>query len=190
MAKIKQSNYIACWNLLNIGFIKTRYELRNREVAIQYWLITYHFDSNFVPLTLSAFPKWSFSIKYRRNGSLLVSFIKLLDFMILQLVNKRTEIVPLATSHIAVAHFCNQFNYVFAQLISVPRFKKHWFLSKFRPKIQSFLQEKEYKFSSAGGSASAYCDWRRCSPTSSLRRMWALPQTSETPLFVHFWLRA
>ena len=35
----------------------------------------------------------------------------------------RTEILPLATSHIAIAHLCNQFNHVFALLMSMPHFK-------------------------------------------------------------------
>ena len=46
-----------------------------------------------------------------------------------QLVNKRTVILPLATSHIAIAHLCNQFNHVFALLISAT-FQNHYFLSK------------------------------------------------------------
>ena len=33
--------------------------------------------------------------------------------------NKRTENLPIGTSHIAIAHLCNQFNYVFALVISM-----------------------------------------------------------------------
>ena len=50
-----------------------------------------------------------------------VSFIGLKYFIIYGtslIVNKRTEIFPLATSRIAIAHLCNQFNHVFALLIS------------------------------------------------------------------------
>ena len=36
------------------------------------------------------------------------------------LYTRRTEILPLATSHLAIAHLCNQFNHVFALLISIP----------------------------------------------------------------------
>ena len=41
--------------------------------------------------------------------------------MIYQLLNKKSEILPLATSH--RAHLWHQFNYVFAQLMFMPRFK-------------------------------------------------------------------
>ena len=50
-----------------------------------------------------------------------VSFIELKDFIIYGttlIVNKRTKILPLASSHIATAYLCNQFNHVFALLIS------------------------------------------------------------------------
>ena len=42
--------------------------------------------------------------------------------------NKRTKILPLANTH--VVHLYNQFIHVFAQLISMPRFKSNIFLSK------------------------------------------------------------
>ena len=55
--------------------------------------------------------------------------------MIYLLVNKRTELLLLATSHITIAHhLCNQFNHGFALLISMPRFKSIYFCQN-RPKI-------------------------------------------------------
>ena len=67
-----------------------------------------------------------------------MSFIELLieNFMIYQLVKKRTEILPLATSHLV--YICNLFNHVFAQLIFIPRFKS---INSYqnRPKIKLFL---------------------------------------------------
>ena len=55
---------------------------------------------NFLPLVILII---SFSIKYRRNRLLLESFIEVpvQDFMIHQRVNKRTEILAIATSYIA-----------------------------------------------------------------------------------------
>ena len=43
--------------------------------------------------------------------------------MIYWLVNKRTEIFPLATSQCShIAHLCSQFNHAFALLVSMPSF--------------------------------------------------------------------
>ena len=73
------------------------YKLRNRggfPVSVNYQSLL----SNFIPLApLIIF----FSIKYRRNKLLLESFIELpvQDFMIYQLVDKRTEIIAIATSN-------------------------------------------------------------------------------------------
>ena len=60
--------------------------------------------SNFFPLAPQII---SFFKKYRRNRLLLQSFIELpvLYFTIYQLVNKRTEILAIAISH--MAHICN-----------------------------------------------------------------------------------
>ena len=63
--------------------------------------------SNSFPL---APPQIFFSMKYRPNILIRVSFTELLDFMIYQHVNKSTKFLPLATSHIA--HLCNHFNHV------------------------------------------------------------------------------
>ena len=54
--------------------------------------------------------------------------------MIYQLVNKRAEILSLATSHFPI-YATSKFNHVFAQLISVPRFKSINFYQN-RPKIK------------------------------------------------------
>ena len=55
-------------------------------------------------------PQLSFFVKYRQKRSLRVSFIELKDFTIYQHVNKRTNILALATYDIA--HLCSQFNHV------------------------------------------------------------------------------
>ena len=56
--------------------------------------------------------------------------------MIYHLVNKRTEILGISTSH--VVDLCNQFNHVFAQLVSMPRINFY----QNRPKMKLFLQKK------------------------------------------------
>ena len=43
-------------------------------------------------------------------------------FLVYQFVKEGTQILPFATSHIP--HLCNQFNHVFALLISMPRFER------------------------------------------------------------------
>ena len=53
-------------------------------------------------------PHLFFSVKYRQNRLLCVSFLELYDFIIYQHVNKKAKILPLATSHIA--HLCKQFS--------------------------------------------------------------------------------
>ena len=55
-------------------------------------------------------PQLFFSKNCIRNRLLRVSFIELFDFTIYQHLNKRTNILPLATSQIA--HLCHQFNHV------------------------------------------------------------------------------
>ena len=51
---------------------------------------------------------------------------------------KRSEVLPLATSRIVNTYLCNQFNYVFALLISMSHFKSMNFYQS-RPKIKLFL---------------------------------------------------
>ena len=53
--------------------------------------------------------------------------------MIYQLVNKKTEILARSTSHIA--HLCSWYSYVFALLISMPRFNNITFYQN-RPEIK------------------------------------------------------
>ena len=68
-----------------------------------------------------------------------MSFIELKDFMIHQLVNKRTEILPLATSHKAI-HATSLI--VFALPIPMPSFKSTGInFDQNRPKIKLFLQK-------------------------------------------------
>ena len=69
--------------------------------------------------------------------------------MIYQLVNKRTDILSTATSHIAL--LWNLYNHVFALLISMPRFNSINFYQN-RPKIKIFLPKK-YKIFERWGSA-------------------------------------
>ena len=125
----------------NIGY----YKLRNRgRGAIQYQLITNRFSQ-----ISSLAPQLFFSINCIRNRLLCVSFIELFDFIIYQHLNKRTNILPLATSQIA--HLCHQFN-----LVCPANFLSHvlkaLFFNQNSPKMKLFLQ-KNAKFSSAGGSA-------------------------------------
>ena len=62
------------------------------------------FLSNF--FSLAPPPQLFFSINCIRNKLVHVSFVELFDFIIYQHLNKRTKILPLATSQIA--HLCNQ----------------------------------------------------------------------------------
>ena len=95
-----------------------------------------------------------------------MSFIEVFDFIIYQHLNKRTNILPLATSQIA--HLCHQFN-LHCQFLS--HVLKALFFNQNSPKIKLFLQ-KNAKFSSAGGSA-------RTLPC--LRRLGDLPPNPQTP---------
>ena len=84
------------------------------------------------------------------NTLLFVDCIELWNSKIYRLVDRRTEILPLATFHIA--RLFNQFNHVFALLVSMPRFKSIKFYLN-RPKIKLILQQHS-KFFGAGGFAS------------------------------------
>ena len=89
--------------LINIGFSKKYIcsKIGGELFSISSLPITFLKLPSISPLIIS------FCIKYRRSRLLLESFIELLiyDFMIYQLVNKRTEILPIAISQIA--HLCN-----------------------------------------------------------------------------------
>ena len=52
----------------------------------------------------------------------------------------REQIFPLVTSHIAIAHLCNQFNHVFVLLIFMPYFKSINFCQNWL-KIKLFLKK-------------------------------------------------
>ena len=82
------------------------YKLRNRGGGCSV-LVNYQFLSNFFLLVST---QLFFSINCIRNRLLRVSFIELFDFIIYQHLNKRTKVLPLATSQIV--HLCNQFNNV------------------------------------------------------------------------------
>ena len=92
--------------MLNMGIIKKKYKFRNVGGGL-FGITVVNYQSllsNFFPLAPQII---SFSIKYRRNRLLLQSFIELpvLYFTIFQLVNKKTEILAMAISH--MAHICN-----------------------------------------------------------------------------------
>ena len=110
MVRNKQSNLIASVKMLNIGVINkytTNYGIGGGYSV----LVNYQsFLSNLLSL---APPQLNFSINCIRNRLLRVRFIELFDFIIYQHLNKRTNILPLATSQIA--HLCHQFNYVCPQ---------------------------------------------------------------------------
>ena len=137
MSKRKQSNFIACWKMLNICFIKNF--ISSERGGVYSVLVDYQSLLKSRPISP---PHLSFSIKYRRKRLLLASFLKLWNFVIYQLANKRIEILPLAISYIAP--LCNQFNYVFALLVSTPLLKALIFikidlkLSYFCKKLQNF----------------------------------------------------
>ena len=109
MVKNKQSNLIAGVKMLNIGVIN-KYTINYTEWEEGYSvLVNYQsFLSNLFSLAPPS--QLFFSINYTRNRLLRVSFIELFDFIIYQHLNKRTNILPLATSQIA--HLCHQFNHV------------------------------------------------------------------------------
>ena len=110
MAKNNQLNLIASVKMLSIGVInKDTINLgvggggRSYSVLVNYQ----SFLSNFFSLAHS---QLFFFVNCRRNRLLFVSFIEQYDFIIYLHLNKRTKILPLATSQIA--HLCYQFNHV------------------------------------------------------------------------------
>ena len=92
---------------------------------------------------------------------------KILWFTILACNYKSTEILLLATPHIAIAHLCNQFNHVFALLTSMPHFKRINII-RIGLKLSYFCKKKKIFF------------WALGAPF----------KTPETPLIADFWLRA
>ena len=111
--------------------------------------------------------------------------------MIYQLANTRTEILPLATFHIAIAHLRKQFNDIFALLISMHVLKSVNFHQNMGLKF-SYFCKKKYKFSSAWCSAPAYGGWGALllylQPPAD--EGFALRPPKQSPSIVHFWLRA
>ena len=59
-----------------------------------------------------------------------------------------TEILSLAISHTAISHLCNQFNHVYALLISAT-FQNQKFCQN-KPKLKLFLQKKTQNFPTLG----------------------------------------
>ena len=111
MVRNKQSNLIASVKMQNIGVIKkytVNYGIGGGGGGGYSVLVNYQsFLSNLFSLAPS---QLFFSINCIRNRLLRVSFIELFDFIIYQHLNKRTNILPLATSQIA--NLCHQFNHV------------------------------------------------------------------------------
>ena len=108
MVRNNQSNLIASVKMLNIGVIN--------KYTINYGMgggysVLFNSQSFFSNLfSLAPPPQLFFSIICIRNRLLRVSFIELFDFIIYQHLNKRRNILPLATSQ--VAHLFHQFNHV------------------------------------------------------------------------------
>ena len=137
-----------------------------------------------------------------------MSFIELFDFIIYQHLNKRTNILPLATSQIA--HLCHQFNHVCtANLQFLSHVLKALFFNQNSPKMKLFLQ-KNAKLFSAGApppDPRASGGYGLCPQTPSLRRLRASPpdpywppaaggsaprpsKQPPPPPIANFWLRA
>ena len=93
--------------------------------------------SNISPL---APPLLFFSIKYKQNRLLRVSFVELEDFMIYQHVNKRTKILPLTT--FLIARLCNQFDHVCTAYFYV-KLQKHYFFIKRALKLSYFCKKMQ-----------------------------------------------
>ena len=111
MVRNKQSNLIASVKILNIG-VMNKYTInkgigRGGDYSV---FVNYQsFLSNLFSLAPPP-PQLFFSINCIRNRLLRVSFIELFEYIICQHLNKRTNILPLATSRIT--HLCHQFNLV------------------------------------------------------------------------------
>ena len=112
MAKNKLSNLIASVQMLNIGIINNDNKYTTKlEIGGGGYPVNYQsFLSNLFSLApLQLFFLCKLQTKYCRL--LRVSFIELREFIIYQHLNRKTKILPLATSQIV--HLCNQFNYVY-----------------------------------------------------------------------------
>ena len=134
---------IARWKMIKIGFIKT-YISSGIGGGGYLALVNYQsLLSNLLPLAPLIL---SSSINYSRIRLLHESFIELpiQDFMIYQLVNKRTEIRAIATFHSDIAHFCNYYNHVLALLISLPRFNSINFY-QCKPKFKLFKTIQNFR---------------------------------------------
>ena len=107
----KQSILIARVKLLNLGAIN-KYTI-NLEIGRGYPVLDNYqsFLSNLFSLapTPPILLLYKLLTKYCRL--LHVSFLELCEFIIYQHLNKRTKILPSATTQIA--HLCNQFNHVY-----------------------------------------------------------------------------
>ena len=132
-----------------------------------------------------------------------MSFIELFDFIIYQHRNKRTNILPLATSQIA--HLCNQFNHVCTANF-LATFLKALFFNQNSPKMKLFCKKRKIFERwglcpqtpvppAAGGFAPkppASGGWGlRPQTPIGRRRLGAPPPDSQnSPPIANFWLRA
>ena len=153
---------------------KIYYKLRNRGGGYQLPIIS--LKSLFIS------PPPNFFVNCIPNRLLRVSFTELFDFIIYQHLNKKTNILPLATFQIA--HLCHQFMslIMFALPVSKKRFKSIIF-NQNSPKIKLFFQ-KNAKFLNAGGGAPdprASGGWDLCPQTPGPWRLGASPPDPHWP---------
>ena len=124
---------------------------------------------SFLSNLFSLAPQLFFSINCIRNWLLCVSFIELFDFIIYQHLNKRTNILPLASSQIA--HLCHQFNHVCTANFNAT-FWKHYFWIKIALKWSYFCKTNAKILSAARPPC--------------LRQLGALPPNPQPPAAAGF----
>ena len=120
-------------------------------------------------------PQLFFSINWIRNRLLRVSFIGLFDAIIHPHLNKRTNILLLATSQ--KAHLCNQFNQVLHC-----QFQKHYFLIKMTLELSCFCKKMQnfWALRAPPPHPCASGGWGLCPQTPSLRRLGTSPSGPKT----------
>ena len=126
MVKNTRSNLIESIKMLNIGVIN-KYTLNYGIGGGGGYSVLVNYQSFLSNLFSLAHPQLFFSINCIRNRLLRVSFIEVFDFIIYQHLNKRTKILPLATSEKPI--YATSL-IMFAMPISKPRFKGIIFLTK------------------------------------------------------------
>ena len=110
--------------------------------------VSVNYQSLLSNLFLLASPRLFFCVKYKRKRLFRVSFIELYNFMIYQHLNKRTKILPSATSHIT--HLCNKFNHVCTANFYAT-FLQHYFFIKIVLKLSYFCKKKQNSSTEGSG---------------------------------------